>query len=91
VAELALDNQKYAFSVADGGVVDLTILEGAVDWSTQTGGTFAAEGRLTTGETRQFDVSAIISADGPARFDLTYPQPPPPVATAEDSEASEST
>lgn len=92
MTEIALTAEMYAFSVSPGDVVELAVLEGGVDWSTQQGGPFAAEGRLTTGETREFDVPGIVSAPEGARIDLVYPQPPPPVDdNANDPDAGEPT
>jgi hypothetical protein len=78
VPEIALDNEMYAFSVTDGDVVDLTVLEGSVGWSMQTGGPFQAEGTLSAGDTREFDAPAILAAAAATKIELVYPTPTMP-------------
>jgi hypothetical protein len=79
MALLTIDDQLYGFSVRDGDTVTLEVVDGTVDFSTQTSGPFVPEGRLTAGEVREFDRPGLLHADAPAHVEITYPQPDPPV------------
>ena len=75
--ELTLENNFYAFSLVDGVTVTVTVSDGSLDYSHQTGGPFRAAGTIRAGESREFDAPGVLLAFEKTTFEIVHPQPPP--------------
>lgn len=75
--ELTLENNFYAFSLVDGVTVTVTVIDGSLDYSHQTGGPFRAEGSIGAGESLEFTMPGVLLAFEKTRFEIVHPPPPP--------------
>jgi hypothetical protein len=75
--EVTLENNYYAFSLVDGDTATVTVVDGSLEYSHQTGGPFRAVGTIRAGESLDFDVPGLLLAFDKTRFDIVHPQPPP--------------